>query len=191
MVLSRCVAYGLGLSLWVVAVGANANNYTIDPAHTYPHFKINHLGFSTMQGRFNTTKGTLKMDIKKGVGEVDIVIDAASVDTGFQKRDEHLRSPDFLNVKEHPEIKFKSTKVTYKGDNAAMLEGNLTLMGISKPVSIQVDAIKCGMNPVSKKETCGFDGSTKIKRSDFGVKYGLPNVGDEMTISLEVEAIKN
>lgn len=166
-----------------------AANYEIDSAHTYPNFTISHLGFSTTHGRFDKTTGSLMMDQKAGKGSVNVVIDASSINTGFLKRDKHLKSPDFLNVAEFPKITFKSTSVKFKG-NGATVKGNLTIMGKSKPVTLDVARIKCGVHPFNKKELCGFDATTKIKRSDFGIKYGLPAIGDEMMISLQVEAIK-
>lgn len=174
----------------VLALAA-PESYTIDPAHTYPHFKINHLGFSTMHGRFNSTKGNITIDKEKKTGSVTITIDANSVDTGFKKRDEHLQSPDFLNAAEFPEITFKSTKVTLTGDSKATVEGNLTMVGATKPVTLDVHSMKCGEHPFSKKQVCGFDATAAIKRSDFGVKYGLPGVGDDMALEFEVEAVKD
>lgn len=179
------VAGLLGLPMMSVA-----NTYTIDSAHTYPNFVINHLGFSDVYGRFNSTKGTLSMDKAKGTGAVEVVIDAASIDTGFDKRDDHLRSPDFFNVNEFPQITFKSSKVTYK-DAGAEIAGNLTIKGVTKPVTLNVDKINCGVNPMNKKEVCGFGATTRFKRSEFGVSYGLPGVGDDITLILTVEAVKN
>ncbi len=167
---------------------AQAEMFTIDPGHTYPHFRINHLGFSTMHGRFNTTSGTLQFDPAAKQASVEITIDASSVDTGHKKRDDHLRSPDFLNVAEHPEIKFKSTQVSWNGATPASVTGNLTIMGVSKPVTLTVTEMNCGEHPFSKKHTCGFNAMGEIKRSDFGVKYGLPAIGDEMELMFEVEA---
>ncbi len=174
------------------AVGLAApSTYTVDPAHTYPHFAINHLGFSTMHGRFNATEGKITVDLAGKTGAVDIKIDANSVDTGFQKRDDHLRSPDFLNAAEFPAITYKSNKVVISDNSSATVDGTLTIMGVSKPVTLAVDHIQCGANPMNKKETCGFNATATIKRSDFGVNYALPAVGDEMNITLEVEAVKD
>lgn len=167
-----------------------AGSYTIDPAHTYPNFAINHLGFSTLHGRFGTTSGTLEMDREKGTGSVNVVIDVASINTGFKKRDDHLRSPDFFNAIEFPEITFKSTKVTFKG-KGAVLVGDLTIKGVTQSVQLDVSSINCGVHPFSKKDVCGFDASTQIKRSDFGIKYALPAVGDDVMLVIELEAIKN
>lgn len=178
------------LVILLPAANLYAASYTIDPAHTFPHFAINHLGFSTMHGRFNSTSGTITMDKKAGKGSVDIKIDAASIDTGFEKRNQHLRSPDFLNVAEFPTITYKSTKVTFIGNSKARVEGKLTIAGTTKPVTLNVTHYKCGTNPMNKKEQCGFDATASIKRSDFGVKYGLPAIGDEMQLTFEVEAVK-
>jgi len=179
------------LSCLPIAAFAAKENYTIDPLHTFPNFTISHLGFSTMHGRFGATSGKLTMDQEKKTGSVEIVIDAASVNTGFQKRDDHLRSPDFLNAAEFPEIAYKSTKVTINGDKATV-EGNLTIKGVTKPVKLDVSHIFCANNPMKKEEyRCGFDATAGIKRSDFDVTFALPAIGDDMHLMLEVEAIRN
>lgn len=166
-----------------------AESYKIDPLHTFPNFTINHLGFSTMHGRFGKTEGNLTIDWENNTGSVDITIDAASVDTGYGKRDDHLRSPDFLNAAEFPVITYKSTKVTINEDKTAKVEGNLTIMDVSKPVTLDVKSINCGDHPMQKGVyVCGFDAEGMIKRSDFGVTYALPAVGDEMKLEFEVEA---
>ena len=179
----------LAIVLSSITMGAFADSYTIDPSHTYPNFTINHLGFSTMHGRFDKTSGTLELDQAKGTGSVNIVVDMASVNTGFKKRDDHLRSPDFFNAKEFPTMTFKSTKVVFK-DKGAVVTGNLTIMGTTKSVKLDVASINCGVHPFNKKHVCGFDATTRIKRSDYGIKYGLPAIGDEMNIEIEVEAVK-
>lgn len=177
-------------ALLTMVGGASAATYDIDPAHTYPNFTIGHLGYSTMHGRFGSTSGTVELDLKKKTGAVNVVIDAASIDTGFKKRDDHLRSPDFFNVMEFPEITFKSTKVNFTSDKTAKVDGKLTIAGVTKDVTLDVTHIHCAPHPFNKKDVCGFDANTSIKRSDFGVKYALPAVSDEVNIMLEVEAIK-
>lgn len=177
-------------AMMMVSTNGMAASYSIDPTHTYPNFTINHLGFSTMHGRFGKTSGKLTMDKAKGTGSVDIVIDVASVDTGFKKRDDHLRSPDFFNAVEFPQITFKSTKVTFNGKGATVV-GDLTMKGVTKSVTLAVASINCGVHPFSKKDVCGFDATAKLKRSDFGIKYALPAVGDEVNLTIEVEAVKD
>jgi len=165
-------------------------NYALDPTHTYPNFTINHLGFSTMHGRFGKTKGKFTMDRKANKGSVELIIEAASINTGFKKRDDHLRSPDFLNVAEFPEITYKSTSVKFDGETKATITGDLTIMGTTKAVILKIDHINCGTNPFNKKPTCGFNATGSIKRSEFGLNYGLPAIGDDLTLSIEAEGIK-
>ncbi len=169
---------------------AAADSYTIDPSHTYPNFKIDHLGFSTLYGRFDKTSGRISMDRAEGSGSVDIVIDAASIDTGHAKRDDHLRSPDFFNVMEFPQITFKSNRVKYVGDGASVT-GDLTILGVTRSVTLDVPRINCGTHPFNKKQVCGFNAITHFKRSDFGMNYGLPGIGDEVSLDIEVEAFKD
>jgi polyisoprenoid-binding protein YceI len=171
-----------------------ADSYTVDPQHTFPHFSINHLGFSTLQGRFDKTSGTVTLDRAAKTGSVEISIESASISTGFAKRDEHLRSPDFFNAAEFPAITYKSTAMHFKGDTPASVDGNLTILGVTKPVTLTIDAFNCGadpMDPLKQKQKCGARASAQIKRSDFGVKFGLPLVGDDVKLVFEIEAIKN
>ncbi|MDR2877791.1 MAG: YceI family protein [Chromatiales bacterium] len=165
-------------------------SYTVDAAHTYPSFEINHLGFSTIRGRFNSTEGRISLDTSAGTGSVEVTIDAASIDTGFAKRDDHLRSPDFLNTGEFPKITYKSTKVTLAKDTGKV-EGNLTINGVTKSVPLEITHFHCGQNPMNKKDACGFDAVATIKRSDFGVTYAVPAVADEMKILLGLEASRD
>jgi len=187
----RKMILGFVLSCLPFAVFAAKENYTIDPLHTFPNFTISHLGFSTMHGRFGNTTGKLTMDTANNTGSVEVAIDASSVDTGYKKRDDHLRSPDFLNATEFPEITYKSTKVTINGDKATV-EGDLTIKGVTKPVTLDVQRIHCGSNPMKKEEyRCGFDATADIKRSDFDVTFALPAIGDDMRLMFEVEAIRD
>jgi len=168
-----------------------ADSYTIDPSHTYPHFSISHLGFSTMQGRFDDTSGKVGLDRAAKTGSVDISIKADSISTGFAKRDKHLKGPDFFNSAEFPIISYKSTAVNFNGDTPASVDGNLTIMGVSKPVTLNISAFHCGTHPMNKKDICGAAASTQIKRSDFGIKYGLPAIGDDVKLVFEIEAVKD
>ena len=168
-----------------------AADYTVDSTHTYVSFSVSHLGFSTMRGKFNEQTGSLQFDPAAKKAEVMIEIDASSIDTGYGKRDAHLQSPDFLNAVENPTITFMSTSATWDGDKPATVTGDLTLMGVSKPVTLTITSMKCGPNPFSKKETCGFDATGSITRSDFGVNYGIPAIGEVLDLQIEFEAVKN
>lgn len=167
---------------------ASATEYVIDASHTYPNFTVSHLGFSLQHGRFNTTEGTLVYDPEAGTGSVEIIIDAASIDTGHEERDEHLRNADFLNVEEYPTITFSSTSASFDGDTGTV-EGELTILGVTNTVTLVVESIHCGEHPFNKKQVCGFNATTDFKRSDFGMGYGIPAIGDDMSITLQVEAV--
>jgi polyisoprenoid-binding protein YceI len=169
---------------------ADPVTYAVDSGHTFPTFEINHLGFSTQRGRFNETKGKITLDTKAKTAAAEILINARSINTGNDKLEEHLRKPDFFDVEKYPTISFKSTGAKFDDDKLVALDGNLTIKGETKPVTLTVSNFKCGENPMSKKAMCGGDVSTTIKRSDFGVKYGIPAVGDDVKISIPVEAYK-
>ena len=127
-----------------------------------------------------------------------MTITTASLTTGDnvkgerpRARDEHLRSGDFFNVAEFPNMTFKSTRTTFGGDLPASVEGNLTLLGITKPLTLTFERFKCGTNPFNKKDRCGGNAVGKFKRSDFGMKYAIPAVGDEITLNIEFEGDKD
>jgi len=171
------------------ALAASAT-YKIDPAHTYPHFSISHLGFSTMHGRFDKTSGTVTLDRAAKTGSMDITIDTNSISTGFAKRDKDLMSPDFFNVAEFPTMTYQASSITFKGDTPTSVNGSLTLLGVTRPVKLAIDSFHCGIFPMNKKEKCGAGASADIKRSDFGMKTFLPGIGDDVKLVFEIEAYK-
>lgn len=180
-------------ALPTIAVAA-PESYTIDPFHTYPNFTVEHWGLSMMHGRFDKTAGKFSFDRAAKTGSVELTIDAASVTTGDgdkagrpRSRDEHLRAADFFNAAEFPKITFKSSKIAFGGELPTAVEGTLTILGVSKPVSLSFERFKCGQNPFNKKERCGGNAIAKIKRSDFGMKTALPAVGDELALNIEFE----
>lgn len=177
--------------IFSTSVFAATETYIIDPTHTYPHFAVSHLGFSTMHGRFDKSSGKLTIDRVAKVASVDVTIETASLSTGLKKRDAHLRSPDFFNTAEFPKATYKSTAVKFNEDTPTTVEGNLTLLGVTKPVILTIIAFKCGKNPMNQKAMCGIDATANMKRSDFGMNYALPGVGDNLKISIEVEAYRN
>ena len=181
-----------------VAALAAPESYTIDPYHTYPNFTVDHLGVSTMHGRFNKTSGKVTLDRAAKSGSVELAIETASVDTGDQdkgsrprSRDEHLRSADFFNAAEFPRMTYKSTALTFSGDNPSAIEGTLTLLGVTKPVQLTIERFKCNPATATAKERCGGNATGKIKRSDFGMKTGIPALGDEITLMIEFEGLKD
>lgn len=194
------LAAALAVGLAPLSAMPAPESYTIDPLHTYPHFTVNHLGFSLMYGRFNRTSGKMTVDSAAKAGTVDIVIETASVDTGDNERgnrprarDEHLRSPDFFNVQEFPRMTFKGRTTRWDGDSPAELAGELTLLGVTRPVTLKVDYWKCGPDPRTqgKRFVCGANASGAIKRSDFGMKFAVPAVGDEIRLLIQMEAFRD
>jgi len=195
--MNKIVLCAIAAALPLAAVAA-PENYTIDPMHTFPHFSVDHLGVSTIWGRFGKTSGKFTIDHAAKKASLDLSVDTASIDTGDnvrgsrpRARDEHLRTADFFNVQEFPQMTYKSTNVKFSGDNPSEIDGQLTLLGVTKPVVLKVERWICKDNPNSKKPMCGGNASGAFKRSDFGMKFGIPNVGDEVKLFVEVEAYKD
>jgi polyisoprenoid-binding protein YceI len=179
------------LSAATLTAVAAPENYTIDPSHTFASFEINHLGYSTQRGTFEKTAGTITLDLEKKSGSADIRIEAASLNTGWAARDKHLKSEDFFNAEKFPAITFKGKTFKFDGDKLSSVSGDFTLLGVTKPLTLDVTAFKCAPHPMSKKPACGADAVAKIKRSEFGMSAYVPNVGDEVTLRIQVEAAKN
>ena len=184
----------LALAALPFAVQAAPESYTVDPYHTYPNFTVEHWGLSMMHGRFDKSTGKFSFDRATKSGSVELVIESASISTGDnvkgnrpRARDEHLRAADFFNSAEFPTLTFKSTKVVFGGELPAGVEGNLTLLGVTRPVALSFERFKCGKNPFNQKDRCGGNAVGKFKRSDFGMKTALPAVGDEITLNIEFE----
>jgi polyisoprenoid-binding protein YceI len=181
-----------------LAAAAQAESYTIDPIHSFTYFGIDHFGVTTIHGRFNKSSGKFTIDRAGKKGSLELTIEAASVDTADndkgsrpRSRDEHLRSPDFFNVAEFPRITYRASNVTFSGDNPAEVEGQLTMLGVTKPVNLKVDRWTCRDHPMSKRPMCGGNASGTVKRSEFGMKFGIPAIGDEVRLMINVEGYKD
>jgi polyisoprenoid-binding protein YceI len=181
-----------------LAAAAQAESYTIDPIHSFVYFSIDHYGINNLYGRFNKSAGKYTIDRAGKKGTLELTIEAASIDTGDlekgsrpRTRDDHLRSADFFNVAEFPRITYRATGVKFAGDNPAEIEGQLTMLGVSKPVTLKVERWGCRDNPFNKRPMCGANVSASFKRSDFGMKYGIPGIGDEIRLMANVEAYKD
>lgn len=170
--------------------------WRFDPAHTSVEFKAKHMMVTTVKGRFTQVTGTIVGDIDDPtLAEVDVEIDAGSIDTRNDQRDAHLRSADFLEVEKYPTITFKSTRVERKDEDSYKAIGNLTIHGVTREVEIDVDVNGVGKTPFGT-EVVGLEGKTQINRKDFGLTWnvGLEAggwlVGDEIKVELDIEAIK-
>jgi polyisoprenoid-binding protein YceI len=169
---------------------AAPETYVIDGTHTFPRFSYSHFGYSTQLSRFDKTTGTVVFDKAARTGAVDIVIDTKSVNTGYGTFNEHIQGEDFLDTAKYPTATFKSTKVVFDGDKPAKVEGNLTLKGVTRPVTLAVTDFKAAPHPMLKKDAIGANAWTVVKRSEFNAGKYAPNVGDDVRIDIAIEAIK-
>jgi polyisoprenoid-binding protein YceI len=170
---------------------AAADRFAMDKVHTNIAFLINHLGYSNMLGQFQEFEGEFLFDQQTITNSrISLTIQTASIDTDHEARDKHLRSPDFFNALEFPTMTFTSTGIEKTGDNSGRVTGDLTLLGTTRPVTLDVTFNKMAPHPIAFYKgvmVAGFSARGTVKRSAFGMKYGLPNLGDEITLILEVE----
>ena len=194
--LAATLAVTLAAGAAVQAQGAFTKNpaeiragaYVLDPSHSKVTWSVSHLGFSTYTGQFAGVQADLRLDPKNPRSStLQATVQTASVGTLHSGLDAHLKNADFLDVAKHPTATFRSTRLDLVDRDTARITGDLTLRGVTKPVVIEADFTQGGVHPMDKSYTIGFDGKAKIKRSDFGVSYGLPMVGDEVTLHLAAE----
>jgi polyisoprenoid-binding protein YceI len=192
MHLARLTAVIAIAASFVGGAARAADKYALDPTHTFVVFKITDLGYDHVVGWFTDVAGQLTFDpadVTKSA--LNVTIKTASIDTHFTQRNKDLMSPDFLNVAEFPEMTFKSTSIKKTGDKTGKVTGELTLLGVTKPVTMDVIFTKVAPNPFhNNTPTAGFEAHTVIKRSDFGMKAEIPNIGDEIDISIDAQAPK-
>ncbi len=166
-----------------------AEKYDIDPNHTQVQFTYSHMGFSNITGRFDTVQGDFLLDVADPTrSSVSITIPVQSISTGVGKLDTHLLTAEFFDVGKFPTATFTSTGVTAAGEGKLAVAGDLTIHGVTRPVVLDVTINKFGEHPMRKRPAAGFDARATIKRSDFGVGGYVPVVGDEVTLSITVEA---
>jgi polyisoprenoid-binding protein YceI len=169
---------------------AAPETFILDGTHSFPRFSYSHFGYSTQISRFNKTSGKIVLDQAAKTGSVDVVIDMTSVDTGYGVFNGHIQGEDFLDTAKYPTATFKSTKIRFAGDKPVAAEGNLTIKGVSKPVTLNVSSFQLMPHPMLKKDAIGANASTKISRTEFNAGKYAPYVGDEVTIDIAVEAVK-
>ena len=187
--MKKFAALAITASLSTAALAA-PETYVIDGKHTMPRFEYSHFGYSTQLSRFDSASGKIVLDRTAKTGSVDVVIDAKSVNTGSALLNEHIQGEDFFDTAKYPSITFKSNSLKFDGDKLVSVDGKLTVKGITKPVTLSVTSFQCMPHPMLKKDACGANATTKIKRSEFNAGKYAPNVGDEVTLVIPVEAIK-
>lgn len=173
-----------------LAASAAPVTYLLDANHTFPTFTYNHLGYSNQTSRFDKTTGKIVYDADAEMATVDIVIDMTSVSTGSPLFNGHIQGEDYFDTAKYPTATFKSTKVRFVAGKPAAIDGNLTIKGITQPVTLTITGFKEMMHPMLKREAIGANATTTIKRSAFNAAKYVPFVSDDVTINVAIEAQK-
>lgn len=186
----RLLLAGL-LASAATAVFAAPEKYTIDPTHTFPSIEFDHMGLSVWRGKFDKTSGSVTIDRAAKSGKVDIVVDIASINFGLAAMDEKARSEDFFNAAKFPQGTYKGT-LKFSGDDLKAVEGEITLLGVTRPLTLTVNRFKCMPHPMLKEEVCGADAEGEVNWSLFGMKWSDYGKGDagRVTLRIQVEALK-
>ncbi|MEQ1662420.1 MAG: YceI family protein [Thiobacillus sp.] len=164
--------------------------YVIDNSHTYPHFTYNHLGFSNQTHKFDTTRGFVVIDRAAQTGMAEVVIDTKSVNTGHALFNQHIQGADFFDTATYSTMTFIGDKMKFRKGIPVSLTGDLSLKGVTKPVTLAITHFKCMMHPMKKVEACGANASATIKRSAFNMGKYAPLVSDDVTLTLAIEALQ-
>lgn len=187
----RTAAAALATVLFAAPALAEPVAYAFDKSHANLSFSYNHLGYSTTDGRFGDWTGDLVIDLDAPENsKIAMKVDVATLDTFWEERDNHLKSADFFGIETHPQASFASTEVRKTGDNTLEVSGDLTIKGVTKPVTFDVTVNTVGEHPMAKVPAVGLDATAVVKRSDYGMTMFLPYVGDEITISFSAEALQ-
>lgn len=188
--LTKLFAAAALASSFATSALAAPETYGAEPNHTFANFSYSHMGLSTQISKFSKTTGTVVYDKAAKTGSVDITIDMKSVDTGSALFNGHIQGADFLDTAAFPTATFKSTKVVFDGDKPSSIEGNLTIKGVTKPVTLKVTHFVNMEHPMAHKDAIGANATTMIKRTEFNAGKYAPAVGDDVTITISIEAIK-
>ena len=176
----------------ITAATAAPTTYTVDPDHTHPSFEVDHFGgLSTWRGTFKKTSGIVEMDSAAKTGTVDVVIDTATIDFAHDKLNEHVSSPEMLDVAKYPTAEYKGKFVEFANGVPKTISGDLTLHGVTKPVTLSINTFKCFEHPMLKKQVCGADATGTFNRADFGVNYGQQyGFKQDVLLRIQVEGVK-
>jgi polyisoprenoid-binding protein YceI len=181
---TTCLVLGaLGQSAW-----AAPERYRIDPEHTYPSLEFPHMGISVWRGKFTKSRGEVLLDRTAGTGSVDVTIEAASLDFGHRVMNEAARGAEWMNAEAHPTLRYLGT-LRFEGDRPVAVEGNLTLLGVTKPVALRIDSFKCIRHPILRREVCGADASGSLDRAEFGMTQYTAEGAGRITLRIQVEAL--
>lgn len=177
--------------LFATAAQAAPATYAIDPTHTFATFEIDHFGASVNRARFDEKSGSVEFDKAGKTGKVEVTLNMNSVNSGTAAFNKHLKGADIFNTEKFPESKFVSDKFVFDGDKLKEVTGQLTLLGVTKPITIQAKQFTCYESPMLKREVCGGDFEATIDRSEWGVNYGIDwGFSKQVRLVLQIEAVK-
>lgn len=179
----------LAAALAVSLPASAADAYTIDGVHSQPWFEMSHHGFSLQRGHFTKLSGSASLDLALKSGSVKVSIDVNSVDMGLPVWNEQVKEK-FFDAAKFPSMSFESERFVFDGDRPVAVEGKFTLRGVTRPLTLAVTNFKCGTNPFNKKALCGAEITASLKRSEFGMSYSLAGIGDEVKITVPLEAYR-
>jgi polyisoprenoid-binding protein YceI len=183
---------GAALAAVVIpAADAAPVSYTLDPDHTIPRFEIMHNHFSNHIAAFMKSSGKATLDAAVGTGSVEVTIETASFLAGHALMEKVVKSNEFFDVEKFPVMTYRSTRIRWEGGRPTVVEGDLTILGVTRPVTLTFTNFACGQHPRNKKEQCGGNLVGAIKRSDFGMKAYIPIIGDDVKLMIQVEAFKD
>ncbi len=168
----------------------STESFILDPGHTFPSFEIRHQGVSVMRGKFNRSQGRVVLDPEGQGSSIEVVVDPTSVDTGHEGLNQKLLGSNFFNAGQFPEIRFNASNLEFKDGKPVRATGNLSMLGVSMPVQLDIRDYACTRQFLTLRPLCGADVHAVIKRSDFGMDYGIPLIGDEVRLAIEVEGIR-
>jgi len=170
---------------------ADVSTYQLDPDHTYPSFEADHIGgLSVWRGKFDRSQGTVTLDRAARTGTVEVTTEIASVHTGSTKLDQNLQAEQFFDASKFPEAAYKGT-IRFKGDKPVSVVGNLTMHGVTRPLTLDIDSFRCMPHPMLKREVCGVDAVGEFDRSDFGIDFGKTyGFGMKTRLLISAEALK-
>lgn len=186
---ARIALFAALITAFVAPVVIASDRYEIDSAHTYPSFEMSHMDLSVWRGKFNRTSGFIEMDRVAKTGNIDVSIETASIDFGLDAMNEHALADDWLNPKQFPTIRYQG-KLVFSGDVATAVDGELTLLGVSKPLRLTIGQFKCIDHPYYKREFCGADATAEFNRADFGLTQYADGDAGKMLVRIQVEARK-
>ena len=169
-----------------------ADTYQLDPNHTYPSFEADHFGgISVWRGKFKKSSGTVTLDRAAKTGTVDVTIDTTSIDTGNDKLDKHLQTPEFFDAAKYPTATYKGTQIRFDGDTPVEVIGTLTMHGVTKPLNLKIESFKCFINPMLKREVCGTESTATFDRADFGIDWGKSyGFNTKTVLHIQAEGVK-